>query len=267
MPVVQCNGADLYYEENGTGDAIVFLHGAWAGIRFFQPQMDGLSSEYRTIALDFRGHGRSDKTESGHTLEQYARDVSAFLDHLNVYDVVLVGWSLGALVSWEYVDQFGTDRVRALVDVDMEPSPARWEGDDSGKYDAEQLEAIHASIQRDHWSFIDRIRESLLKEPPSADVQRMMFDEGTRCPPSIKSAIILDATMHSYHDVLPDIDVPTLVCAGTDEKWRSVEAVEAAAALIPDARFELFDESGHCLTIEEPERFNRVVSGFADSLR
>ena len=72
--------------------------------------------------------------------------------------------------------------------------------------------------------------------------------------------------MRDYRDVLPEINVPTLVCAGADEKWRSVASVEYAAELIPDARFELFEESGHCLTIEEPEKFNRLVTDFVTSL-
>lgn len=54
--------------------------------------------------------------------------------------------------------------------------------------------------------------------------------------------------------------------AGADEKWRSKASVEYAAEHIPNARFELFEESGHCLTIEEPEKFNRVVSDFVESL-
>lgn len=266
MPVSQCNGADLYYEEYGEGPPIVFLHGAWAGVRYFQPQLEGLSDEYRTVAFDFRGHGRSEKTDARHTLSQYARDLHAFLDQRGLDDVVLVGWSLGALVSWEYADQYGTERVRALVDVDMEPSPGNWEDDHEGRYDAERLRDIHVAVQSDHWSLTEQAQEDLLKDPPSGELQRTMFDEMTRCPQAVKSAIILDATMRDYAEVLPEIDAPTLVCAGADEKWRSVAAVEGAADLLPDARFELFEESGHCLTLEEPDRFNRMVSDFVASL-
>lgn len=265
MPVVQCNGADLYYEEYGAGQPLVFLHGAWTGIRFFQPQLEGLSNEYRTMAFDFRGHGRSEKTDAGHSLPQYARDLHAFLDQRDLNDVVLVGWSLGALVSWEFVDQFGTDRVRALVDVDMEPSPGDW-GSGEGRYDAETLGSIHADVQQDHWRLVERAQEDLLKEPPSTELRRMMFDEMTRCPPPIKSAIILDATLCDYRDVLPEVDVPAMVCAGADETWRSVASVERVAELLPDARFERFEESSHCLTIEEPERFSRVLVDFVGSL-
>lgn len=66
--------------------------------------------------------------------------------------------------------------------------------------------------------------------------------------------------------MLPEVDVPTLVCAGADEKWRSVASVRYAAELLPDARFERFEESGHCPTVEEPQRFNRVLSEFVASL-
>jgi len=93
----------------------------------------------------------------------------------------------------------------------------------------------------------------------------MMFDETSRCPPSIKTAIVFDCTFRDYREMLPDVDVPMLVCAGADETWRSVASVRLVAELVPDARFESFENSGHCPTVEEPERFNRVLSDFVDS--
>lgn len=93
----------------------------------------------------------------------------------------------------------------------------------------------------------------------------MMFDEDSRTLPLIQGAMLLEL-LRDYRDVLPEIDVPTLVCAGADEKWRSVASVEYAAELVPDARFELFEDSGHCITVEEPDRFNQVVSDFVESL-
>lgn len=92
-----------------------------------------------------------------------------------------------------------------------------------------------------------------------------MFDENSRPPPPIQGAMLL-ALLRDYRDVLPEIDVPTLVCAGADETWRSVASVEYAAELVPDAEFALFEDSGHCPTLEEPETFNRVLGDFVDSL-
>jgi pimeloyl-ACP methyl ester carboxylesterase len=265
MPVTECNGAGLYYEDHGAGRPLVFLHGGMAGLRYFEPQLTGLSSDYRAVAFDFRGHGRSEKTELGHTIGQHARDLAAVLDRLGLDDVVLVGWSMGAIVSWEYVDQFGTDRVRALVDVDMEPSPAKRPGYEYGSYDVEGLREALVGVQTEPLALLERQVEALLKEPPSRERRIMMIDEESRTPPPIQGAMLLEL-LRDYRDVLPEIDVPTLVCAGADEKWRSVASVEYAAELIPDARFELFEESGHCITIEEPDRFNRVLRDFVESL-
>lgn len=59
--------------------------------------------------------------------------------------------------------------------------------------------------------------------------------------------------MRDYREVLSTVDIPMLACAGADEKWRAVDVVEQTAELVSDARFELFEERGHCLTIEEPD--------------
>ena len=279
MSIVHVNGADCYYEDSdeyhdsdehadrsSERPAIVFLHGAWAGCRYFDAQLSGLSPPYRTVAFDFRGHGRSDKTEIGHTIGQYARDVDAMFRALSLEDLVIVGWSLGALVSWEYLDRFGTDRVRALVEVDMEPCPVERADNPYGSYSVEGLRELNRGLQSDPDAVIERSIDKLLADPTSKRLRTVMYDEMSRTPPSIKSAMLLEL-LCDYREVLPAIDVPTLVCAGTDEKWRSVPAVEYAAELIPDASVELFEESGHCLTIEEPDRFTRVVADFVESIR
>lgn len=265
MASIACNGADLYYEDQGTGQPTVFLLGAFVGLRFFEPQLTDLSDAYRTIAFDFRGHGRSEKTSRGHTLPQHARDLHVFLDELGLTDVVLVGWSMGAIVSWEYVDQFGTDQIRATVDVDMEPSPLVRPDYEYGTNTVDGLRETLADLQTDPLSLAERSITALLKDPPTRVLRNMMFDEGTRTPPSIRGAMMLEL-LRDYRDVLPQIDVTTLVCAGVDEKWRSLESVEYAARLLPDARFERFEESGHCITVEEPDRFNRVLRDFVESL-
>ena len=267
MPVIQCNGAELYYEEHGEGQPLVFLHGGTAGLRFFEPQLTGLSNEFRTIAVDFRGHGRSEKTELGHTFGQYARDVQTILEQLELEQVVLVGWSMGALISWEYIHQFGTDRLRAIVDIDMEPSPLKRPDYEHGTYGTEDLEGAIERIQQDPIALLDEQAEALLKDPPTRELRNLIIDEGSRTPPPIQGSLVSELSfLRDYRDGLRDIDVPALVCAGADEKWRSVASVEYVADLIPDARFELFEESGHCITVEGPMRFNRVLSDFVESL-
>ncbi len=266
MPYSQCNGADLYYEDRGEGPPIVFLHGVMASHRFFESQLGPLSTEYRTLAIDFRGHGRSEKTELGHTVAHYARDVHAFLDQHELEDVVLTGWSMGALVSWDYVDQFGTANLRGLVNVDMEATRFQWDDYDHGLTDLDGLKATLALVQQDQTSLIERVTEQVFKHQPSAEMRTMQFDELSRTPAPIKSAILFDALTRDYRDVLPEIDVPMVVCAGADEKRGTVESVRHVAEIVPDSRFELFEDSSHCPPLEEPEQFNRVIRQFVNSL-
>ncbi len=199
-------------------------------------------------------------------MPQYARDLHAFLDRRDLHDVILVGWSMGALVSWEYLDRFGVDRVRALVDVDMSASAFAWDGYDHGNNDLGRLTETLELAQMDHETLIEGLIGASFADPPSPETRALVFDELSRTPPSIKSAILFDYTVRDYRDVLPGIDLPTLVCAGRNEKWRTVAAVRDVADRLPNAEFELFEASGHCITLEEPERFNRRIESFVESL-
>lgn len=265
MPYVQCNGADLYYEDHGQGEPILFLHGVLHGLRFFEPQLAGLSDDYRTIAFDFRGHGRSEKTELGHTVPQYARDLHAFVEQQDLEDVIVVGWSMGAFVSWDYVDQFDTNRIRGLVDVDIEATRFQWDDYDYGLAQLGDIQSLLELAQSDQAGLVDRFTEQVFVDP-TTETRTLQYDEITRTPPPIQSAILFDTHTRDYRSVLPEIDVPMLVCAGTAETRGSIDAVRNVADLVPNARVELFEASGHCPPFEEPERFNRILSQFVDSL-
>ncbi|WP_129115890.1 alpha/beta fold hydrolase [Halegenticoccus tardaugens] len=266
MPYETCNGASLYFEDNGDGTPIVFLPGVMTGVRFFAHQLADLPPDHRIVALDYRGHGRSEKTETGHTVPGYADDLQTFLDRRDLDDIVLVGWSMGALVAWEYVDRFGTDRVQGLVDVDMSASAFAWDDYEHGNNDLARLIGTIELVQTDQAALIEGLVDAAFKELPSPRTRTLVLDELTRTPPPVKSAILFDYTMRDYRDTLPGIELPTLVCAGADEKWRTVAAVRDVADRIPNAEFELFENSGHCITLEEPERFNRILATFVDGL-
>lgn len=164
------------------------------------------------------------------------------------------------------MDQFGTDRLKAMVDVDMEATRFQWEDYEYGTSDLNKLRDILSRVQTDHIKLIQQITKPLLKYPPSSKIRDLILDELSRTPPSIKCAILFDCTFRDYRKVLPKVDVPMLVCAGADEKWRSVASVKHVLELAPDARFELFEKSGHCITLEEPDKFNQVVKDFIQSL-
>lgn len=265
MATETVNGAELYYEESGEGTPVLFLHGVMMGSRFFVEQQDALADGLRPIVLDFRGHGRSETTEAGHTLPTYAADVEAFLDARGIDEVVLVGWSMGALVGWEYVDQFGTDRLRGLVVVDQHPADLEQEDYEHGAFDFEELVGLMELAQTDPQGLNELFLEEMFATSPADRVERLVLDEMSRVPPSIKSAILFDQSVRDYRDVLPSVDVPTLVCVGEDETLLETGGVEFVAETTPEARLERFAESGHCPFLEESARFNSVLEAFVST--
>ena len=109
--------ASIAYTDSGHGRPILLLHGVCMSRVFFERNADVLARDHRVITVDFRSHGDSPPAESGHTVAQYARDVRALLQHLQVADVTAVGWSMGSFVLWDYLAQFGAERLASVVVV------------------------------------------------------------------------------------------------------------------------------------------------------
>jgi pimeloyl-ACP methyl ester carboxylesterase len=267
MATVRVNGAELYYEDAGAGDAVVLVHGVWMSGRCFRPQLEGLADRHRVLALDLRGHGGSEHVTTGHAVAQYARDLRAFLEALELERPVVVGWSMGALVAWDYVRQFGADGWRGLVVVDQTPSDFAWPDWPYGVFDLEAVRHTMAACQTDRAAFVEEFIPLLFKaEPPAPEHAALIREETLRLPDTIASAIIFDQTLQDYRDVLPQVTVPALVCTGRDEKLVSIAAEEYVVAQMPNASLAVFEDSGHCPFIEEPEAFNAALAGWIESL-
>jgi pimeloyl-ACP methyl ester carboxylesterase len=170
---------------------------------------------------------------------------------------------MGSLVAWEYMRQFGTDRLQGFVSVDQQPLDLEQEGYEHGVFDFADLSGLMELTQTDPHavaqSFVD---EMLVDEPES--VRQTLFDEITRVPPPIMNAILFDQSVRDYREVVPESDVPTLVCLGEDETMVENAGVEYVADTTPAAELERFSESGHCPFLEEPDRFNQAVSSFIE---
>src|SRR6476469_11262045 len=103
------DGASLAHDEAGAGRPVVLIHGVSMSRRYFERNLAALSERFHVINVDLRGHGESPSHDGGHTVAQYARDVRHLLRALGLEGAVLVGWSMGSLVVWDMIRQFGTD--------------------------------------------------------------------------------------------------------------------------------------------------------------
>lgn len=266
MPEIQIRGATLSYRDHGEGRPVVFLHGVWMSGRFFERQIRTVGAEYRALALDFRGHGASEPTPDGHTVPEYAADLRQFLVTLGLEDVVLVGWSMGAFVIWDYVRQFGCDRLAGTVIVDESPSDFAWPGWDLGPITPDLLRELNEGVQTARQGLIAHFIPAMFAgEPSEADVA-WIAEEMAKPPAGVASAILVDQSLRDYREHLAAVTVPTLVVHGADEKLITVAAGRYVAEHCPDARLVVFDESSHCPFLEEPERFDETLLAFLSTL-
>ena len=262
------SGIRVHVTEAGPADAeitIVLLHGVMMSSRFFQRQLAGpLTAGYRVIAPDYRGHGRSAAAADGHTVAGYARDLHDLLEVLGVERPVLVGWSMGTMVAYEYIKAYGSDSVRGLVVVDQPPSDFAWPDYPYGVITLATLAELVEGLQNDQQALAAEFAD-LMIHAPTDEGRAWMAEEICRVAPAVASTILVDQTLRDFRPLLPEITCPSLVVFGADPKFTNPEAGTYIAEQIPGARFEIFAESSHCPFLEEPERFDQLLGDFVRS--
>jgi non-heme chloroperoxidase len=255
----------LHYEEVGQGRPVVFLPGWAASTRHFRDQLARFGQGHHAIALDYRAHGQSTPTLHGHSVAGYARDLHTFLAGRDLRGVVVVGWSMGAFVAWEYLRQFGAERLAGFVNIDQPPCDSRrhdW------PYGDDLLEAscFVASLQDDQAAAARHVLELVFKgSPPAADVDWMLA-EMLRVPPLIAAVTLLDDLVYDARPLLPQVTLPTLLCWGRHSAASDLATGEFTARTQPNARLIVFEESGHSPFLEEPARFHEEVARFIAGL-
>ena len=267
MATITVRGVELHYEESGKGRPVVFLHGVWMSGRFFERQLGPVGEQCRAISLDFRGHGQVGESESGTPFRSTPPTYARFSRQLDLDDVVLVGWSMGAFVIWEYVKQFGCDRLAGTVVVDEAASDFAWEGlgtrdDRSGDAARPERGRPERPVRADrplHSAHVQGGADRPRMSPGSRAGDGAAAGRDRKLDPSRSDAQGLSRGARS-------VTVPTLVAIGGDEKLITREAGAYLVDRLPDARLVVFEDSSHCPFLEEAERFNAVVCEFAGSL-
>jgi pimeloyl-ACP methyl ester carboxylesterase len=260
------DGAVVRYEERGSGRPLMLLHGVCMSSAFFREQLDALSAGHRVIAVDFRGHGQSPACDHGHTVAQYARDVHHLIEQLALDDVVLVGWSMGSIVTWQYLRQFGLHRLAAQVVVSQGPSDLKRDDWPLGMLELGELAELCDAIQEDMAAAFADFAPAMFADALDEASRAWVLHEIMRCRPTTATAILLSQTLPDARAVLRDLALPTLLVWGRDEKLMPVAAGEWIRDHVPASRLVVFERSGHCPMLEEPERFNELVSEFIAGL-
>ncbi|MDQ0796513.1 alpha/beta fold hydrolase [Streptomyces sp. B1I3] len=261
-----------YRDSGGDGVPLVMLHGWGQTQEMFRHQMDGLAPARRVITLDLRGHGLSEKPRHGYRIARLSRDVLDLVDHLNLDRFDALGWSMGASVWWSFIDQYGTSRIRRFVAVDQPAAVAAvpWltteEQRDSGAiFDVAGLLELGAALAGPDG---EQVREDFVRGmfsgAPDRDLIAFVAEQIKSTPPHAGVPLLYDHCAQDWRDVLPRVDVPTLVI-GCEGSHVSPASQQFIAGRIPGARLHVFPSNvanSHFPFLENPPAFNAVVETF-----
>jgi non-heme chloroperoxidase len=252
------DGVRIHYLEAGSGRPIVFIPGWTMPAWIWQKQIDEFSKKYHVVAVDPRSQGESDKPTYGHLPETRARDYEELVDHLGLKQPVLVGWSMGCGELMKYVEQFGTDNVSGFVLVD---------GIIPDKLSPEMFAYISGwmnQLQQDRQKQADGFVRSMFKKPQTEEYLKRIVDASVQVPAD--SAVALIYNMIAIKDLsgaFARMNRPVLFIY---QPSTQMSADLLKSKLGDKVRLERFDGDGHALFVDDPEKFNRVLEDFLQSL-
>ncbi len=244
------DGAKIYYEDQGSGQPILLVHGWTCSSKFWQKNAPQLATGYRVITIDLRGHGNSSKILSGHTIGQYARDVREVIERLGLKNVVLAGWSLGGPVVLSYYQQYAKNsRLKALGLIDTAPfpfGPADWNCHGLKNYNLTEMNTMFKTYSADPLKFAAAFTGNMFKNGKvSKSDLAWIPDELTKTPAWIAVAVYSDFLISDYAKVLPTIKLPTIVFAADSNVYKKgIDMGKRIAGQIPKAAFVPFEKVG-----------------------
>ena len=264
------DGCKLYYEEHGTGEHLLFIHGWSCNAGFFEKQIAHFSKKYHVIVYDLRGHGRSDRgeaTERNMTLTRFAEDLYELIEGLRLDKVHLVGWSMGTSTLFAYVRKYGCKYANKLCMIDMTPKlliDDEWKLGTFGTFTHKDNLDFLAMIAKD-WDaaaayFIPTIFALGFSE--ESELFKWTLAEAKKNSPHVMICMWIAMSSEDFRPVLADITAPTLLAYGGDGVLHFKAHGEYMAEHIKNSKLVFFKGCGHSPFLEDPDGFNAELDAF-----
>jgi len=264
--LLETNGARIYYEVDGSGEPIVFVHAGVANLRMWDDQVADLRDDYRVIRYDTRGFGR---TETEAVEFSNRADIAALLDHLGERSAHVVGLSRGAMIALDFTLEY-PDRVRSLVVA--AGGIGGYESPESA--DASDFEEPERLLEAKDWEGISEWETAYWADGPGQPKGRVDPAVRAKVHDWILTNYQAEKTEGTPQPLDPpavgrldELKVPLLAMAGTLDEAGTTESMRHLVETVPGARLEIFEGSAHMLNLEQPEHFNSVLREFLEGVR
>jgi pimeloyl-ACP methyl ester carboxylesterase len=252
MPKLDRDGVNIHYEVHGSGPPLLLTHGYSSTSGMWQGQIAALSKHHKLVLWDMRGHGQSDypADPAAYSEAHTVADMAALLDAAGAGTAIVGGLSLGGYMSLAFY-RTHPERVRALLIIDTGPGFKKDEARDAWNKRA------HETADR-----FDREGLAVLKSL-SAERASVTHRDATGLARAARG--MLTQRDASVMEILPHIEVPSLVVVGADDT-PFLAASDYMAAKIPGAQKVVIPAAGHAANIDQPKPFNDAVTSFLDGL-
>lgn len=258
---------ELYYEDHGTGQAVVLIHGyPLDGSSWERQSRELRDAGYRVITYDRRGFGRSSKVETGYDYDTFAGDLNTVLTTLDLSDVILVGFSMGTGELARYAKLFGTDRVAKFAFLaSLEPGMLA-QGVPQSLFDG-----IAATAKADRFAWFTQFYKDFynldenLGSRISQEAVTASWNTATGSAPIAAYAVVPTWVEDFTADVaaVGASGKPVLIAHGTSDNILPIDATgRPFHAALPDAEYHEIDGAPHGMLWTHAEEVNAVLLPF-----
>lgn len=264
MNKARVRGIEMAYDAEGSGPAVVLLHGFPFNRTMWREQVEALQDRYRVITPDLRGHGETTVTQEPALMQDMADDVAALMDELGIERFTLCGLSMGGYVAFAFYRRYPL-RVRALVLADTKAEADTEEARENRERQA--LKALEEGMEGIADAMLPKILAPATIQERKDVTKRVRQMILTTPRQGAASALRGMAARPDQSYLLPGILAPTLIIVGSEDQLTPPSVAQTMRREIRGSRLEIIEGAGHVSNIEKAESFNRALGDFLDALQ
>lgn len=263
------DNARVYFEDQGAGDAILFIPGHMCTTKFYKNNTPYfLEKGFRVVSIDSRGYGNSSKPLYGNCVDRHADDIKELIDYLGLENVTLIGWSLSGSIVTTYAHKYNGYKLKSLglIDSCLFPfSPDSWNTYNAKNYNMDNWNETfilqHTNLDQFVENFVSRFRSELTPED-----ELMIASEIRKTPPWISLALHSDWCHTDATAYLPEINVPVIIFSGESKGHGYAMGRYYKTILKTYCELHEFEKGGHVLFYSCSEQFNNILEAFIAKL-
>ena len=260
---------ELYYEDHGSGEVVVLIHGYPLSGASWEKQIPVLlAAGHRVITYDRRGFGKSSQPTTGYNYDTFAEDLHKLVTHLKLRDFALVGFSMGGGEVARYLGKYGSKGVSRAVFVSSVPPFLLKTPDNPEGVDGNVFEGIQKAVAADRYAFFTEFFKTfyntdlLLGRRVSEQAVQASWNVAAGASATASLACV-PAWHEDFREDLKRIEVPTLVIHGDADRILPIDASgNRTAKLVKGARLVVVKDGPHCITWTHADEVNRELTQF-----